>query len=181
MAKTWEEILNDPFYSGVISNIQTSLTLSAQGSGVTGLVNQTAADYGKPEYSKKGAFGSDTLTAINAAVSPELSYLRANPKTVIEIMQQSTVGLSPQQRQNVISGTVGSMGKKWGGASQKTAGEILQTELQKLGEIETNKQGWLPSILGYVEKLAESSGTNVGGLLESIGQTMEDEWSPYDD
>jgi hypothetical protein len=182
VAKTWEEILDDPFYSGVISNIQTSLTLSAQGSGVTGmLVDQTAADYGKPEYSKKGAFGSDTLTAINAAASPELSYMLGNPQTVMQVVAGSTSGLTPQQRQDVISGTIGSMGKKWGGTKQKTAGEMLQEKLQKLGEIGAKKQGWLPAIAAYVDKIAESGNVNVGGLLAAVGQTMEDEWSPWDD
>jgi len=99
----------------------------------------------------------------------------------MQVVAGSTSGLTPQQRQDVISGTIGSMGKKWGGTKQKTAGEMLQEKLQKLGEIGSKKQGWLPAIAAYVDKIAESGNVNVGGLLAAVGQTMEDEWSPWDD
>jgi|TARA_R110000824_G_scaffold216243_1_gene402866 hypothetical protein len=182
MAKTWQEILDDPMYSGVISNIETSLTLAAQGSGTVGMVDQTAADYGQAVYSKPGGWlMGDAGTVINAAASPELSYLRHNPKTVMQVLAGSTAGLTPQQRQAVISGTIGKLGQKWGGTSQQTAGEVLQTQLEKLGEIESNKQGWLPNIVALANKMAESKNVDVGGLLSTVGQTMEDEWSPWDD
>jgi hypothetical protein len=182
VAKTWQEILDDPMYGDVLSNIQVSLTLSAQGSGDVGsFVDQTAADYGKTKYSDKSFWG-DTATAINAASTPELQFMLEHPQTVMQVIAGSTAGLTPQQRQDAISGTIGSMGQKWGETSQDTAGKILQDKLIEMGEIEKNKQGWLPNIVAYVDKLAESKNVDVGGLLSTVGQTMEDdEWSPYDD
>ena len=181
MAKTWQEILEDPLYGDVLSNIQTSLTLSAQGSGDVGtFVDQTAADYGKTKYSDKSFWG-DKVTAASAAATPELQFMLQHPQTVMQVLAGATSGLTPQQRQAAISGTIGSMGQKWGEASQDTAGNILADKLIDMGEIEKNKQGWLPNIVAYVDKLAESQDVNVGGLLASVGQTMEDEWSPWDD
>ena len=174
MAKTWQEILDDPENAAVISNIQTSLTLAAQETGKVGwVVDQTAADYGKPMYSE---------TQLGAALTPELAFLSKNPKTIMQVLASSTADLTPQQRQAIISGTVGSMAQKWGGTEQKTAGEILEERLQKLGELESNKQGWLPNVVALAAKMAESKNIDVGGLLSTVGQTMEDdEWSPYDD
>ena len=175
MAKTWQEILDDPENARIISNIQTSLTYAAQETGKNPFIgiNQQLADYGKSMYSE---------TPIGAVMTPELAFLSKNPQTVMQVVAGSTSGLTPQQRQAVISGTIGKLGQKWGGTEQKTAGEALQKELQKLGEIEKNKQGWLPNIVAYVDKLAESKNVDVGGLLSTVGQTMEDdEWSPYDD
>jgi hypothetical protein len=175
MAKTWQEILDDPYYAGVVSNIQTSLTLAAQETGAnpTFGINQQKADYGKPTYS---------ATPLGAVMTPELAFLSKNPKTVMQVLASSTADLTPQQRQAIISGAVGSMGQKWGGTEQKTAGEILEERLQKLGELESNKQGWLPNVVALAAKMAESKNVDVGGLLSTVGQTMEDdEWSPYDD
>ena len=181
MAKTWQEILDDPMYGDVLSNIQVSLTLSAQGSGDVGaFVDQTAADYGKPEYSKKSMWG-DTATAINAASTPELQFMLEHPQTVMQVIAGSTAGLTQQQKQDAISGTIGSMGQKWGKTSQDTAGKILEDKLVEMGKIGKNKQGWMSNIVAYVDKLAESKNVDVGGLLSTVGQTMEDEWSPYDD
>ena len=181
MAKTWQEILDDPMYGDVLSNIQTSLTLSAQGTGDVGtFVDQTAADYGKPEYSKKSMWG-DKVTAASAATTPELQFLLQHPDTVMQVIAGSTSGLTQKQKQDAISGTIGSMGQKWGETSQDTAGKILADKLVEMGEIEKNKQGWLPNIVAYVEKLAESKNVDAGGLLGAVGQTMEDEWSPWDD
>jgi len=166
MAQTWEEILVDPRYANIIANIGTSLTLSAQGAGIQ-------ADYNKPSYSK---------TKWGALMTPELDYMKNNPKTVMQVLAGTTAGLSPQDTQKVVSGTVGSMGQKWGGTKQDTAGKILEEKLIEMGELGTSNQGWMSNLLGYVENLAESSGVSVGGLLESVGQTMEDdEWSPFDD
>ena len=175
MAKTWQEILDDPYYAGVVSNIQTSLTLAAQETGAnpTFGINQQKADYGKPMYS---------ATPLGAVMTPELAFLSKNPKTIMQVLASSTADLTPQQRQAIISGTVGSMAQKWGGTEQKTAGEILEERLQKLGELESNKQGWLPNVVALATKMAESKNIDVGGLLSTVGQTMEDdEWSPYDD
>ena len=175
MAKTWQEILDDPENAAVISNIQTSLTLAAQETGAnpTFGINQQKADYGKPMYS---------ATPLGAVMTPELAFLSKNPKTVMQVLASSTADLTPQQRQAIISGAVGSMGQKWGGTEQKTAGEILEERLQKLGELESNKQGWLPNVVALAAKMAESKNIDVGGLLSTVGQTMEDdEWSPYDD
>ena len=100
----------------------------------------------------------------------------------MQVLASSTADLTPQQRQAIIRGAVGSMGQKWGGTEQKTAGEILEERLQKLGELESNKQGWLPNVVALATKMAESKNIDVGGLLSTVGQTMEDdEWSPYDD
>ena len=74
------------------------------------------------------------------------------------------------------------MGQKWGETGQDTAGKILEEKLIEMGKIEKNKQGWMSNIAAYVDKLAESKNVDVGGLLSTVGQTMEDdEWSPYDD
>tara|TARA_R100000963_G_C4608543_1_gene79740 strand:- start:52 stop:600 length:549 start_codon:yes stop_codon:yes gene_type:complete len=182
VAKTWQEILDDPMYGDVLSNIQTSLTLSAQGSGDVGFfVDQTAADYGKPEYSGKSKWG-DKVTAASAAKTPELQFLLQHPDTVMQVIAGSTAGLTQKQKQDAISGTIGSMGQKWGETSQDTAGKILEEKLIEMGKIEKNKQGWMSNIAAYVDKLAESKNVDVGGLLSTVGQTMEDdEWSPYDD
>ena len=181
MAKTWQEILEDPLYGDVLSNIQVSLTLSAQGSGDVGsFVDQTAADYGKQEYSEKSKWGA-TFTAINAASTPELQFLLEHPQTVMQVIAGSTAGLTPQQRQDAISGTIGSMGQKWGETSQDIAGKILEDKLIEMGKIEKNKQGWLPNVVALAAKMAESKNVDVGGLLSTVGQTMEDEWSPWDD
>ena len=180
MAKTWQEILDDPMYGDVLSNIQTSLTLSAQGSGDVGfIVDQTAADYGKPEYSKKEFF--DWSTAASAAKTPELQFLLQHPDTVMQVIAGSTAGLTQKQKQDAISGTIGSMGQKWGETSQDSAGKILEDKLIEMGKIGKNKQGWMSNIVAYVDKLAESKNVDVGGLLSTVGQTMEDEWSPWDD
>ena len=68
MAKTWQEILDDPYYAGVVSNIQTSLTLAAQETGAnpTFGINQQKADYGKPMYS---------ATPLGAVMPPELALM----------------------------------------------------------------------------------------------------------